>query len=70
MHSIKVPHADHCWAEAGGNVVEFVEDLHKSEKRTSDFGPRTSDLVPPTSDPVAMADSGSLVELRRLRSEV
>jgi len=30
MHAVKVPHAQERWTEAGGNVIEFVKNLHCS----------------------------------------
>jgi len=33
MHSVKVAHADQRRAKVGGNIVEFVKDLHKGERR-------------------------------------
>src|ERR1700687_5880948 len=46
MHSVKVADADQRRAEVGGNVFEFVENLHRNDKRrrTSDLGLWTSDL--------------------------
>jgi hypothetical protein len=37
VDAVKIAHADHGWAKVGGNVLEFVEDLHEEELLIVDF---------------------------------